>query len=496
MERLAPELLSMILSHIGFEECLRLRLVNKFWMNVIDQVKVNRLVLIGNNRRVFNQLWFYSNVRNRLNDPDLLSLVYSGTVPEKFVKSNLSHLKQLFIDLSNFVFNDDWKDYLNQFKHLEELNIFGPNSLLKDLTIDLPKLRILSALFSEGSNIRLQTPLLTAFKCRFLWNYEIAYPESLVYLDADFGDLESVQQFVNLERLYCFDIGEYKPVLDKLPKLKEIHSQGYDIEILLRLDEERVLSGRSDLQLFSRGIELSDYRTNEIDLEMFGSEFYAQHYTKLVWTSNRPIDNLILNYGCRNDPWLKYHGMLPDDLFEKFIIIHLTVDNLPKNEKLFFQLISKCRNLNWVSFYSAPSEKLKRRLAELQPTITNLEFFKKTSVECILRFKYLMCLDLREQLNSGEVIPSVQRIFEQLHYIEDFYFHFASYSCHIKRVQSTHFKVELKQNNAPPEVERAEKTEENFESLQQVIDFLKPKIPVEPYLVEKSKSYLNKCTVQ
>ena len=54
MDRLFPELLSMILSQIGFEERARLRLVNKFWMNVIDRIKVNRLVLIDENRCVFN----------------------------------------------------------------------------------------------------------------------------------------------------------------------------------------------------------------------------------------------------------------------------------------------------------------------------------------------------------------------------------------------------------------------------------------------------------
>lgn len=112
-----------------------------------------------------------------------------------------------------------------------------------------------------------------------------------------------------------------------------------------------------------------------------------------------------------------------------------------------------------------------------------------------------MYLDLAAILNSSEVTPFIQSIFEQLHYMKSFDFNFANYSCLIKRVQTNHFNVTLEQNYglalfSSKEVKRVEKTEENFESLQEVLDFLEPKIPVgEPNLVVHEKSK-NKCTLQ
>ena len=122
------------------------------------------------------------------------------------------------------------------------------------MTFDLPKLRILflSCDFRDGTTIKLQTPSLTAFKCESQSDYEIAHPESLIYLEASYADLKFIQQLVNLERLYCYKIVEYEPVLDKLLKLKEIHTRDQHIEIFLRLDEDRASSGRGDLRFSTR----------------------------------------------------------------------------------------------------------------------------------------------------------------------------------------------------------------------------------------------------
>ena len=186
MNCLSPELLTMILSEISLKERLRLRAVNKYWRDVIDKIKVNRLVLIGDDRSVFNQRWFYSNLRNRLDDPDLVMRNPTKEIPEQFTRANLSHLKRLFIDLSGSTSNSCGA--VNHFKHLEELDIFN---LTKRVTIDLPKLRILSVRCSFGffATIRLQTPRLTAFRCGLLSNYKVVYPECLTYLDADYAEV-------------------------------------------------------------------------------------------------------------------------------------------------------------------------------------------------------------------------------------------------------------------------------------------------------------------
>ena len=185
-------MLTMILSEISLKERVRLREVNTLWRDVIDEIKVNRLVLIGDDRSVFNQRWFYSNLRNRLDDPDLVMRNPTKGIPEQFTRANLSHLKRLFIDLSGSTSNSCGA--VNHFEHLEELNLFNM-TVTENVTINLPKLRILSVhhspLSDEPSSFRtfatiigLQTPRLTAFRCRSLMDYEVFYPNRLTYLDA------------------------------------------------------------------------------------------------------------------------------------------------------------------------------------------------------------------------------------------------------------------------------------------------------------------------
>ena len=185
MNRLPLEMLTMILSEISLKERVRLRDLNTLWRDVIDKIKVNRLVLIADDRSVFNQRWFYSNLRNRLDDPDLVMRNSSKRIPEKFARANLSHLKRLFIDLLG---TSNSCGAVNHFKHLEELNIFN---LTKRVTIDLPKLRILSVRCSFGffATIRLQTPRLTAFRCGSPSNYMVDNSERLTYLDAGYGEV-------------------------------------------------------------------------------------------------------------------------------------------------------------------------------------------------------------------------------------------------------------------------------------------------------------------
>ena len=293
-------------------------------------------------------------------------------------------------------------------------------------------------------------------------------------------DLNSIRQFRNLEYLYCCEIPEYEPVLDELPKLKEIHTRHRSIGILYRLDQDRARLGRSDLRLFQRGIELSDYRTYRINPFLHESAFYAQHYSRLVCTSSRPIDDLHLLYDDllnRTEPWLEQQGGYPADLSVKFNITGLTVDHL-KSEKPLLQLIERFPNLNEVTFQSPPSEHLLSRLAELQPTITKLRFSHRTSLECILKFKYLMCLCLEEKLNSIETIPFIKCLFEQLSYLREFDFEFADFWCQVTRESRVRFDLYWKSRGAY--------SLKRFRSLEELLDFLKKRCQLEAptYLID------------
>ena len=290
-------------------------------------------------------------------------------------------------------------------------------------------------------------------------------------------DLDTIRQFRNLEYLYCCEIPKYEPLLDELPKLKEIHTRLRYIEILYRLDQDRARLRRSDLRLFQRGIELSDYQTYRINPplnEAFSAQrsaFYAQHYSRLVWTSSRPIDDLELlcsDSFNRTNLWLKHQGEYPADLFDKFNIKSLKVV-LPKSEKRLLQLIGRCSNLNEVTFQSPPSEDLLSRLAELPPTITKLKFSYRISLECILKFKYLMYLSLEKKLSSFETIHFIKCLFEQAGYFREFCFNFANFSCTILRASRVHFKVHL----------AGDEDFQRFQSLEEVLDFLRQRCQLE-----------------
>ena len=428
MDRLAPELLTMILSHVPFLERAHLRLVNKFWRDVIDSLKLNRLVLIDRDWSVFNELWFHTNARNTLDDPGLANVFDLAKLPEKLVNSTLRNLRLLFIDLSTTPLRHA-ENFLNQFKQLEELNLFGRQQLLtpQKLTLDLPRLRILSFRCDfEKATIELQTPCLTAFQCLSLSSCQFAFPDRLTHLAVHWVKLSSIEQFVNLQYLYCFQLHSNEPVLDRLLKLQEIHTvdsvnMNTRLDTLYKLDEERIRLKRADLRLYCRGIELGDYTANEINLDL--DEFEAAYYM-LIKTPDLPFYSPAFKFGRLANLWLRGRGEDPADFFDKFRNIRNIEVLYLVTEQSFVKFIGNFRNLNSISFHHSNSEDLKRQLAECQPTISRLEFADTPSLDSVLKFKYLMTLKFSKKLDfnsSNETIAFIEQfsgLFERLRYLQ------------------------------------------------------------------------------
>lgn len=482
MDRLAPELLSMILSHVPFGERAHLRLVNKFWRDVIDGLKVNRLVLIDRDWSVFNKLWFHTNARNTLNDPGLLVSDLTK-LPEKLVNSTLCNLRLLFIDLSN---TPCANNFLNQFKQLEELNVFGHASTPSNWTLDLPRLRILSIRCdwdkrSDNMRIKLQTPCLIAFRCLSLSAYQFAFPERLTHLAELSVELSSIVKFVNLQCFYCSTIEFYEPVLDRLPKLQEVHSVD-SVDTLYELDEERIRLGRADLKLYGRGIELADYTANEINLDL--DEFEAAYYM-LIKTGDLPFYSPQFKFGPMADLWIRNYGGFPARFFDKFENIRCIQVAYQVDELSFVQFIGNCRNLNSICFSHPNSEDLKRQLARLQPTITCLELADIPSVDCLLKFKYLMTLKLKKEPDSNEKIRFVGQffsLFAQLRYLQRVLIMLDGKMFRISPVPGNRFRVGYGGLES-----------KTFDSLDEVLSFLEQNVQKDKKVTKTRSSSVDKC---
>lgn len=408
MNQLAPELVVMILNNLSVQDKLKCRLINNRFKLIIDNhLKIIRLTLIGVRSTDFDKNWFYT---NRPNDEKDLIFVKRDSLADQLNKSIFLKLKQLFIS-----FNENeklnFKNSINHLKYLEELNICSAN-IGTGNSLNLPNLRTLFLgmvkveNFSEKDflKIKLNTPNLSNFKSsKNIDNYEFVYPTKIRYLYLNY-DYSSVEQFINLEYLFCSNYFYLKPaiLLDKLSKLKELHifketkqDQLNGLNIFETIFKER---SKLNLNLYVSGLDYRIYRKlNQplIDQSVFCFENYSNLINCLPFIKEISYDDLIR----------LFKQTIPTDLFTKFPNIKEVTCNFKLNDlDGLFNFLRNCKNLGSLSLNcesfndQLDFEKLNESCRTL--IFLSLTFHKSVyiNLDFILKFKYLNGLVLNKEL--------------------------------------------------------------------------------------------------
>lgn len=312
MERLPLEMYLEIFSLLNLKDVLTCKLVSKRWYQIVNYLKVNRLVVSA---RLNGYPYPYPNEVQ----PALFSAQFDKRILER-----LKYLKIAFDDkLCKFELTK-----LSRFQQLIELEI--DCSPTGSHTLSLPSLRRFALVqYNYFASLSIEAPRLTSLcyhgPAHLL---DLKHSESVTSLCAHFYG-SALEPFQNVEYLEGSSAGILiTDTLSILPKLKrlafanrfesiyesfEFGIENYDqIKSLLgRLLRQRRALGKHQLKIFFVGLELVDGKAiDEYGFEMNEEQFYLKNYPLLAENCN-----FIFKVNYTN---LMAAGRLPTNYFAKF----------------------------------------------------------------------------------------------------------------------------------------------------------------------------------
>lgn len=288
------ELYSFVFRHLGLEDLVRLRRVNKLWKSEIDRIRFKQLI-IKRAATPSNKWHFTRDPINpsRLIEMDIFDSAYSTFRKHLTNLHLLDGLKRLKIASVNGpaeVFGSSFYSCLAKFRSLEELDI--EFDLDEYQTICHPNLKRLYIRMIDDAVVELEVdcPRLEALSLSGSFEpLDVIYPENLQHLSVSdsygFDEID-LKSYESLEVLSC-DYAFLSSCLnlDHLLQLKVFKLNSVDLETeeyefvkswLVDLIERKERLGRSDLKVyFGEKILASAGQFAEIDEDYL---YYPNYY--------------------------------------------------------------------------------------------------------------------------------------------------------------------------------------------------------------------------
>ena len=387
MDRLPVECLTMILQHLGLNELLACRRLNKSFRWAVGDVRIKELVVYESDLEL--ETFFLS----RRSNFDCCSFHTSN---QKFLKSSLirtivGKLSLMYIDYH--VNTSDLSVLINlqqlQIEHLE---------LTEDSVLNLPKLKILCIEDLYEKRLKLNCPSLIAFKNNYgLPLVEFLYPRRLTHLGICNCEI-SLVPFESLEYLYVKNGSNIDDsLLDRLPKLKQLHSFTNLIRDKIgQLLQQKVALNRADFQIFFSGIQFTDAEQLDqinLDVKLGMSDllrFYDKLADKLPW---------IRNFRISNEHLISLLDNVPDKFYSKFFNLKSIVVRGTVNQANFQRFLKCYPNLTYLNLENtALRQSFYNQLNELCSRLLYLEILndnkKIRDLQFLFNFRLrFLCLD-------------------------------------------------------------------------------------------------------
>lgn len=385
-----------IFRRIGIDDLINCRLVCKKFKFVVEQKKVDELILTNEKHD-----WFYS--KKTVNPYCVVpfgKVLFAGWI-FKF-EQNLKRLRIEFKG-ANFALY-----FINSLLRLEELDIwFHLNHGL--FTFVLPNLLVLRVLEASGDDLYLpmtlafKTPKLEAIQCADLACLQIEDPLTVRYYQGQIYD-EEIEKFKNLEYL-CLDNADYidRNVLTTFSSLKELRLYwsclGYDwnceddadaMNVVADILKQKLVLRRIDFRLYLQGVEIRDKNLFIDNTYLNDQDFQLQNYA-LFDQACTFCDDPAVDYCAL----LKLKSEIPGDFFTKFP--HITKVKAKESIADGDQLIWFLKNVgDQLSSLHLKNTTLSQAFYDQLPQLTNLGTLK-ISEETEINYKFALKM---KKLNS------------------------------------------------------------------------------------------------
>lgn len=309
-----------IFKHLGLIDLTRMRLVSRRWMYLIDQQRIEELV-ISNEEYQCEQSWFFINKKIKLDQVLKLDVLESDfqLFNRKIIQLRLLRmLRRLRIRKFQASENryTDWADdlicRLAKFVKLEQLEI---EFALTEFGCKLvhPNLKLLHVNVWTGGDqiIEIDCPRLQTLSCQADFEqFIIVHPETIKLLynvrfcrntiDPDYAGLK---MFTNLESFVSHDLRcTNGNILRSSPKLKELRAEGeltirkglgfgneQAVANLLELIEKKEYLGRDGLKIFFNDRECSSVaQLKENHSDLFECSEFESDYDPCFASESNP----------------------------------------------------------------------------------------------------------------------------------------------------------------------------------------------------------------
>lgn len=388
----------------------------------------------------------------------------------QFIRTILSNLKQLFIDVERLMEREplfSLVNDLNQLTSLEELDIESSVSFDKPHTLKLPNLRMMSFCEYHGARLKLDTPKLSAFKVASyalaLKHFEFVYPEFITHLYTRFYD-PIAERFVNLQS-YSVEYFEYTEeveemneemevevvdevthvvpvnVLSLLPKLKQLHfTEVVDTLELSRILANKIRFGRDDFSFYYQGIGIGS--VDELN------EFADPDEEPLLIEFDENSFQMVLNNFSRLSPFvpwidainysrlISFFGSQIDDAFlrrflNRFIEIRVILVDAKVNDAMrLLKFLGACKVLRTLKVKNAGFD---QRVYDQLPLVVSRISSLTVTEAFDLDLEFIFKLKRLHDFQVDQMIPFalISRAYEELPNFVDFHFKLNHKSIHI-----------------------------------------------------------------
>ena len=446
-------MLMKIFQHVDqVDQLLNCKIVCKKWYSIIHQmIRLNSLVISRVNVYKFlSEKWFSPN--------DQIQFLYDYQYKvvsrhSKIIRFNmnqplLSQLKKLFIYYRNI-----WTNSINCLSYLEVLMLNYTELISKDdVSLNLPHLREFS-FRSNGHyhNLTLNCPKLEKLAYYSSVNLSIIHPECIKELNTGYNK-NFMFELVNCEYLYL-EYGHFdENILLKLKKLKELHNNSKDFDILNSFLEQKNSLKRTNLKIYYLNLlsdsfslaNLNQIHTSFVDekrIDIDTIHFYGPNYSNLpykVYFIDTVDYNVIENYFWAN----------PNQIARRIIktlvqLNHLILSDQIRDVNQFICVLKDRRYLNTVRITAEfmPQNFFDQILAENCSIIEQLIVHNRNQLnfDFLLKFKELQSFQTGQHLTSELIF----KLFDKFELLESIAFHYAGNEVRIKLDDRKKFNILL-----------------------------------------------------
>ena len=412
MDKLSDELLSRIFGRLNLSVLIGFRMISKRFKSIIDQIKIDELVVMENEFDGKKKRWFHTNDLIRYEDAIKLNTFQKLNTIFNF-NQNLRRLN--IVRFSNRIPNFNLSS-LNNCLNLVQLEI---DFSLIDSDQYLTSFS-LKSLEVKGNlrNLFLNTPNLLRIKTTCLPEIQLDQYNSVKQLNLKSTDevKSEIKKFENLESLH-FDLVFGLPDKDILLDLKNLKQLSYGASEN-RIDEKfktsirhiikqsKILK-RTDFKLCFQNVQLVDGR--EFDEYNFDSNFLNGNM-KFQFENYSLLGDIysqhLINYTDLINLTHDLRMQIPDNFFSKFHNIEtIETNGLIIDQDHFIWFLN---NLPLLNKLNLKNSKLNQAFFKQLPAELNLIEFRLLEVDSsyqidlnfILKFKFLKLFESNLQSNN------------------------------------------------------------------------------------------------